>query len=150
MREKRKDGMLSHGFLLDRDVSKVASLSPKKRTKTLANVGLPEDASDPEIVKKAWARGTIVTGNGDDFVREINRFLAQTKKAECHEMFGLVVLPIGYERSQDKTNLRLGKERLTWTDVAHRNYNVRVKRNGATEVQRFPRCAYCLKNEKKN
>jgi len=40
MREKRKEGMLSHGFLLDKDVSKVASLFPKKRTKTIADIGL--------------------------------------------------------------------------------------------------------------
>jgi hypothetical protein len=32
-------------------------------------------AKDSEIVKKAWERQlTVVTGNGDDFVREINAF----------------------------------------------------------------------------
>jgi hypothetical protein len=54
MREKRKDGMLSHGFLLDRDVSKTASLFPQKRTKTIAGLGLPQNASDAQIVKEAW------------------------------------------------------------------------------------------------
>jgi hypothetical protein len=155
MREKRKDGMLSYGFLLDRDVSKVASLFPKKRTKTLAEIGLAENARDSEIVREAWDRGlTIITGNGDDFVKEISKFLAQTKKSECHEMFGLVVLPSGYERQRRilhniETRMRLGNEKITWTDVAYRNCYVRVKRTGGTEVRRFPRCAYCLKNEKK-
>ena len=121
MREKRKDGMLSYGFLLDRDVSKAASLFPKKRTKTIADIGLPQNASDAEIVRAAWERQlTIVTGNGDDFVKEIAKFIALTKKAAdgCHEVFGLVVLPNGYERQRrilqdvEKT-LRLGKEPLT-------------------------------------
>jgi hypothetical protein len=158
MREKRKDGMLSHGFLLDRDVSKVASLFPKKRTKTIADIGLPPNATDAEIVRQAWERQlTSVTGNGDDFVKEINKFLAQTKKASdgCHEVFGLVVLPNGYERQRrilqdvEKT-LRLGKEPITWAGVAYRNCYVRVKRTGGTEVKRFPRCFYCQKNEMKS
>jgi len=113
--------MLSCGFLLDRDVSKAASLFPKKRTKTIADIGLPQNAPDAEIVKAAWERQlTIVTGNGDDFVREIKKFLAQTKKASdgCHEVFGLIVLPNGYETQRrilqnvEKT-LRLGKEAIT-------------------------------------
>lgn len=151
--------MLSYGFLLDRDVSKAASLFPKKRTKTIADIGLglPQNATDTEIVKAAWERQlTIVTGNGDDFVREITRFLAQTKKASdgCHEVFGLIVLPNGYERQRRilqniEQTLRLGKEAITWTDVAYRNCYVRVKRSGGTEVKRFPRCFCCQKNEMK-
>jgi Domain of unknown function (DUF5615) len=157
MREKRKDGMLSYGFLLDRDVSKAASLFPKKRTKTIADIGLPQNATDTEIVTAAWERQlTIVTGNGDDFVREITRFLDHTKKTSdgCHEVFGLIVLPNGYERQRRllqnvEQTLRLGKEAITWTDVAQRNCYVRVKRSGGTEVKRFPRCLYCQKNEMK-
>jgi len=81
MREKRKDGMFSYGFLLDRDVSKAAILFPKKRTKTIADIGLPPNASDAETVRAAWERQlTIVTGNGDHFVREINKFLAQNEE----------------------------------------------------------------------
>jgi hypothetical protein len=155
MREKRKDGMLSHVFLLDRDVSKTASLFPKKRTKTLADIGLPESAADSIIVREAWERGlTIVTGNGDDFVKHIQKFLSQTKRAECHEMFGLVVLPKGYEVQKRllrdvETKLRLGQEKITWADVANRNCYVLVKCKGGTVVRRFPRCSYCLKNEMK-
>jgi hypothetical protein len=50
MREKRKDGMLSHGFLLDRNVSKVASLFPEKRAKTIADIGLPPNATDAGVI----------------------------------------------------------------------------------------------------
>jgi len=153
MREKRKQSTLRHGFLLDRDVSKVASLFPKKRTKTLADAGISERATDPQIVRYAWEMGlTIVTGNGEDFVKEFHQFLARTMQADCHEMFGLVVLPNGYERQKRllqniEARLKFGNETITWADVAHRNLYVRVKRTGGTEVRRFPRCSYCLKNE---
>ena len=46
MRENRKDGMLAHGFLLDMDVSQVAVLFPRKRTKTIADIGLHQNATD--------------------------------------------------------------------------------------------------------
>jgi len=153
MREKRKDGLSSYGFLLDRDVSKVISLFPRKRTKTLADVGLSEKAMDSEIVKEAWERRlTIVTGNGDDFVREIGVFQSQTKRKNCHELHGLVVLPNGFENQRrllqglaDK--LRLGSEVLTWADIAEKNCLVKVKRSGKPEVKRFKRCFYCQKQE---
>jgi hypothetical protein len=155
MREKRKDGLASYGFLLDRDVSKVVSLFPKKRTKTLADVGLSEKARDSEIVKEAWERRlTIVTGNGDDFVREIEAFQNRTKRNDCHELHGLVVLPNGYEHQKRllqglEGKLRLGNEMLTWSDVAQKNCLVRVKKSGKPEVKRFKRCFYCQKLELK-
>jgi hypothetical protein len=153
MREKRKDGLRSYGFLLDRDVSKVASLFPRKRTKSLADVGLSERAKDSEIVRVAWERELIiVTGNGDDFVREINAFQDRTTRIDCHELFGLVVLPNGYERQKRllqglESKLRLGSESLTWTDVSRKNCFVRVMKNGNAEVRRFKRCFYCQKLE---
>ena len=153
MREKRKDGLPSYGFLLDRDVSKAASLFPRKRTNTLADVGLSERARDSEIIREAWERGlTVVTCNGDDFVREINAFQSRTTRTNCHELSGLVVLPNGYEHQkrllQDlQDNLRLGSEILTWADVAQKNCLVRVKKNGKPEVRRFKRCFYCQKLE---
>lgn len=155
VREKRKDGMYSYGFLLDRDVSKAASLFPKKRTKTIADIGFPTDAADSKIIKEAWERKLIiVTGNGDDFVKEIQKFLDQTKRDECHEMYGLLVLPNGYERQKRllqniEERLKLGKEKLSWADVADRNCCVKVTRLGAAEVRRFPRCFFCQKNEQK-
>jgi hypothetical protein len=153
VREKRKDGLASYGFLLDRDVSKIASLFPRKRTKTLADVGLSEKARDSEIVREAWKRElTIVTGNGDDFAREINAFQSRTTRADCHELYGLVVLPNGYEQQRRllqgiEDKLRLGSEKLTWADIAQKNCLVRVKKNGKPDVRRFKRCFYCQKRE---
>ena len=145
--------MYSYGFLLDRDVSKAASHFPKKRTKTIADIGLPKNAPDSEIIKEAWERKLIiVTGNGDDFVKEIQKFLDQTKRDECHEMYGLLVLPNGYERHKRllqniEERLKLGKEKLSWADVADRNCCVKVTRLGAAKVRRFPRCFFCQKRE---
>jgi hypothetical protein len=53
MREKRKDPTPKYGFLLDRDVTKAASLFPAKRVHTIEEVGLPQDATDAKIVQKS-------------------------------------------------------------------------------------------------
>jgi hypothetical protein len=151
MREKRKDPVLDYGFLLDRNAAKAASLFPKKRTQTIEQVGLLENATDAQIVRKAWdLRLTIVTANGDDFVKEILRFQDQTKISDCHEMFGLVVLPNGYESQKrllqrGRKKLRPGDEKLTWADVAKKNCYVRLKTGGNPEVTKLPRCFYCKK-----
>jgi hypothetical protein len=54
VREKRKDGLFSYGFLPDRDVSKASSLFPRKRTKTIADIGLQQGTSDAEIARAVW------------------------------------------------------------------------------------------------
>jgi hypothetical protein len=151
--EKLKDPKLKQGFLLDRNFAKAALLLPKKRVRTLADVSLSENATDAQIVRKAWdLRLTIVTANGDDFIREIKKFQDQTKRKDCHEMFGLVILPNGYENQKRVLQiagerLRLGTEKLTWWDVADKNCCVRIKRVGNPEVKRFPRCFYCQQLE---
>lgn len=138
---------------MDRNVSKVAPLFPAKRSRIIAQVGLLENATDAEIVRKAWDLClTIVTANGDDFVKEITRFQNQTTRVNCHEMFALVVLPNGYEsqrRLLQRTGekLRLGTEKLTWGDVALKNWYVRLKKRANPEVKRFKRCFYCQKNQ---
>jgi hypothetical protein len=151
MREKRKDPMLKYGFLFDRDVSKASSLFPASRVRTVAEAGLPDDATDAAIVRKAWElRLTVVTANGDDFVSEFNEFLSQTKRTDCHDMFGLVILPNGYENQRRslkgiEKKLRLDGRRVTWAVVADKDCCVRVKKEGNPEVTRFPRCFYCRK-----
>ncbi len=149
MREKRKDPTPPFGFLLDRDVSKAASLFPPKRTRTISQVGVPDNATDREIVEKAWELGrTIVTANGDHFVREIEEYLNQTMQKTCHDMFGLVILPNGYEHQRQslkgvEERLRLDGKKITWSDVAKLDCCVRVKKTGNPEVTRFERCFYC-------
>jgi hypothetical protein len=153
MGEKLKDPKLELGFLLDRNAEKAAALFSGKRVRTLAAVGLAENATDAQVVRKARELSlTIVTVNGDDFVKEISKFQNQTKENDCHEVFGLVILPDGYENQKRLlqkagSKLRLGRKKLAWWDVAHKNRCVRIKRSGNPEVNRFPRCFYCRKLE---
>ena len=93
-----------------------------------------------------------MTGNGDDFVREINAFQSRTTRAVCHELYGLVVLSNRYERQKRllqglEDKLRLGSERLTWTDVAQKNCFVRVKNSGKPEVRRFSSASIVRNNK---
>jgi len=151
MREKRKDPKPKYGFLFDRDVSKAASFFPAKRVWTMEQVGLPENATDSEIVRKASDLGlTIVTANGDDFVGEFEKYLSQVKQAECHDMYGLVILPNGYENQRRslkgiEKKLRLDGKKVTWAVVSDKDCRVRVKTEGSPDVTRFPRCFYCQK-----
>src|SRR6266446_860101 len=90
MGEKLKGPRLEYGFLLDRNVSKVAPMFPAKRSRTIAQVGLLENATDAEIVRKAWDLClTIVTANGDAFVKEITRFQNQTTRSIAAKCLGL-------------------------------------------------------------
>jgi hypothetical protein len=144
---------MGYAFLLDEDVRAAKSLFPKGRAKTVTDLGLRSDAADREVVLAAWeGRYIIVTGNADDFIPEIMRFLKKTKKAECHELFGLVVLPNGYLTQKRilgraANTLRFGGRKLTWADIWRDNYFVRVGKSGSPEVKRFPRCQFCRKLE---
>jgi hypothetical protein len=123
-------------FLLDRDVSKAASLFPARRTRTIAEVGLAGNAKDAAVVEKAWElEAIIVTANGDDFLREARKFLRSTKRKDCHDLFGLVILPNKYEiqkRTLDEIGLRLRfrNSRISWDEVWRQNLCVRVKTTG--------------------
>jgi len=140
-----------YGFLVDRDVAKAASFFPHKRTHTTAQMGLADNASDEAIVKLAWERqSTIVTGNGDDFIKEMLRFQRRTAKRDCHDLFGLIILPNGFEIQKRalagiQGRLRFGGKRITWADVWTKNYCVRIPKSGNPTISTLPRCLYCLK-----
>jgi hypothetical protein len=146
--------MNRYKFLLDRDVSKAISLFPAQRARTVSDVGLPDNAPDAAIVKKARElEATIVTANGDDFLEEMRYFSQQTKKKDCHDLFGLVVLPSKFETqkstlSQLGSRLRFGGKKIGWHDVWRKNLCVRVKTAGPPEIRKLPRCFYCQKMEK--
>jgi hypothetical protein len=141
--------MTNYRFLLDRDVIKTASLFPKKRTLTVRS----ENATDRQIVEQACNdQCIIVTANGKDFRREIDKFLRETKRNECHDLCGLVILPSGYEIQKRllkdmEARMRYGEKPVSWFDVWRRSYCVRVKKGGPAEVRPLPRCSYCLKRE---
>ena len=140
--------------LLDRDVSKAVALFPARRAQTIADVGLSKNAKDGVIVKKAWElEAIVVTANGTDFVREVQKFLGQTKRKDCHDLFGLVILPNKFEiqkrtLSDLSARLRFSGRKITWYDVWRKNLCVRVKATGNPEVTQLPRCFYCHKAER--
>lgn len=145
--------MSEYRFLIDRSANSAAVLFAGKRVRTLEKVGLPENASDAEIVRIAWEhRCIMVTANGDDFVREIEKFQRKQMEKECHELYGLVILPnesANQERLMrqlQKKKPRFGNKDVEWSDVWEKNLCVRVKRDGVPEVKRFSRCHYCEKN----
>ena len=132
--------MTGYKFLVDRDVSKIASRLPRKRTLTLERVELPEDADDSEIVQEVYDRKCIiVTANGEHFVRKMLLFMRVQKKKQCYDLNGLIVLPSGYEHQKRlledaEARLRFGGKKLTWSDVWAKDYYVRIRKSGVHEV----------------
>jgi hypothetical protein len=143
--------MTNYKFVFDNNCEKAAIFFPKRRIVTLRQAGLTAKASDRQIVERASERQwIIVTVNGDDFIAEINRYLKETKKLECHDLSGLVILPSDHEvqrhamhRVEEK--LVFSGRRITWKDVWRLDCCVRIKKNGKVQVTRFPRCFYCEK-----
>ncbi len=145
--------MTSYKFLFDHNCSDAAQFFPKRRTLTLKRAGLASDATDRQIVEMASERRwVIVTVNGEDFIDEIRRYLTQTKKLNCHDLSGLVILPSGHEVQrrvlvQTERKLLLNGKRIGWKDVWDLDCCVRIGRDGRVQVSRFERCFYCKKND---
>lgn len=145
--------MQPYCFLIDRSAAKAGTLFPQSRVQTLNSLDIAEDASDEEIVRKAWLhRCTIVTANGDDFVTEICKFQKKQMRKLCHELNGLIIVPNEFEvqrqiiKSAHK-KLRFGGKPIGWPDVWSDNLCVRLTKGRAPIVTRFPRCFYCEKLE---
>jgi hypothetical protein len=143
--------MSVYKFLFDNNCEKAALLFPKRRTVTLKQAGVSPKATDREIVEIACEnQWIIVTVNGDDFVSEINRYLKQTKKTECHDLSGLVILPNGHELQRQalrniEDKLILDGKHISWKEVWKLDCRVRVTKT-RLRVNRFERCFYCKKN----
>jgi hypothetical protein len=150
---KFKEGDKTYTFLLDRNVEALVDLFPRGRAKTASQKGIPDVATDAEIVRNAWlAQETIVTADSRDFRRAITRFFGQRRAGNCTCMFGLVVLPsvLATQRRLLKNRLRdlegrlhVGRRRRTWKDVSHQNYEVRVGRTGRARLTELPLCREC-------
>ena len=142
----------SYKFLFDNNCVSAAQFFPGRRVMTLKKAHLTANASDRRIVEVASERcWIIVTVNGDDFIAEIRRYLAQSKKDECHDLSGLVILPSDHEVQrgalrQIERKLMLDGTSIGWRDVWLLDCCVRVSKNGTVQVNRFERCFYCSKN----
>jgi hypothetical protein len=145
--------MRRYRFLVDRDVEKAAPHLPRKSTLTFKKLGLRDNAPDDVVGKTAYERECVIlTANEQDFLAAIKEFQRHTAKRTCRELRGLVVLPSGYESQrriliEAAEQLRFGGKPITWADVAEQNYFVKLKKRGAPEVRRLPRCPYCERVE---
>src|SRR3954468_13587672 len=74
--------------------TRLRDFSADKRVITLAQAKISPAAPDAEIIAEARELGAIiVTANGDDYGKEIKRFLQKSQKNDCYDLFGLVVIP---------------------------------------------------------
>jgi len=96
---------------------------------------------------------TIVTSNGDHFIREIHKAQKRDINPRCEDCWGLVILPnvdSVREYAMKKTNLKsgvkVGKIRLPWRSVGWANLCVRVSSEGRVSVSRFTRCKFCQRD----
>jgi hypothetical protein len=146
--------MYGYRFLVDNDCRGVVSLLPSGRALSLKDVGLPENASDQDIIEEAVSRRyIIVTAVGYDFVDKVNRFVASSSRKEwgCHDAAGLVVVP-NDQASQERLipraeeRLRLDERQIGWPDVWSESLLVRIKKDENHEVRRLDRCPICVEN----
>jgi hypothetical protein len=148
--------MRGYRFLLDNDSQAASAYLPEKRIVTFDQADLAEDAPDAEVVAMARAMGCIiVTANGPDFEKEIKRFLQKSQRKDCHDLYGLVVIP-NAAAAQARVLPGLGRKLrykgkpIFWEDVWFENYLVSVHSDGSVEVRELGRCFYCnkLKNKR--
>jgi len=144
--------VIPYRFLFDRDVEAAASVFPQSRVLTLARVALPPTATDEEIIDAACTRSCIiVTANGKDFRPAAVKYIRQSSvrgQGRCHDLRGLVVLPIGLEAQrrllrEGPQRMRYGGEPVTWADVWGRSFYVKFAREGPAVVNPLPRCRVC-------
>jgi len=149
-RRQRAYDVPPYRFLMDRDVAKAGALiAASNRVLHLADLGLPEHAADSDIVERAADEyAIIVTANGQDFGREIENFQKKQMRDNCHDLFGLLILPNLYEiqvRLLPKLNgqLRFEGALIDWRIVQIDNLSVRLTDNGEVKVNPMSRCQYC-------
>jgi len=137
-------------FPIDRSVAKAGSLIPASsdRVLYLRDIGRAENAADFVIVE--WAADEqviIVRANGRDFLGAVDLYQKKQMWNECHDLYGLLILPNHYESQRrflpkvtDK--LRFEGRPITWRHVQISNLAVRLTDDGRVKVTPLARCRY--------
>lgn len=154
---ERSYSVRPYRFLVDRSVAKAGSLIPTSadRVLRLRDIRLPENAADSVIVERAADEQLIiVTANGRDFLGAIETYQKKQMWDECHDLYGLLVLPNHYasqQRSLPKLTARLRFEGspISWRHVQINNLAVRLTDDGDTKVTPLAHCRYCLELDPK-
>ena len=133
------------GFLYDKDCqSGVVRWALSPGVTTTRN-------EDAETV--AEARGqcrTLVTSNGDDFLRYIKEAQKKDNNKNCEDCWGLVILPNAdlvrdypLRRANVRKGIRVGGRLIPWKAVGYANLCIKLDREGRVRTARFERCQYC-------
>jgi hypothetical protein len=135
------------GFICDKDSSSeiVQKYFPSRVTKY---------KRDPESVEEARDQArTVVTSNGDDFVRFIREAQKRSIFPRCDDCWGLVIIPnhdfqreYAFKKAAVKTGVLLGGRRLPWKAVLWANLCVRITSDGKVQVSKFERCEHCQRD----
>jgi hypothetical protein len=130
------------GFLVDADAGAARSFFGRAVEATAHD--------DPDIVREAWDdRRTIVTSNGRDFTRYIQKFQNPPNKPNCRDLWGLLVIPNAQlDREKGLEAIRHGLNMpqiglLRWPAAGLMNLCVHLTADGKTEIRRFKRCPFC-------
>lgn len=139
---------------LDQSVNHLEDMFPSKKVVTNETLGLPQHASDDEVVAEASAGGNLlITANRmhHDFENAIKSRVAQSSKKGngCTRTSGLVLLFSNDELVQRRMLTRLedrlifeGK-RINYQYVHSENLLVKVYSDGTTNISRLPKCRHC-------
>jgi hypothetical protein len=134
------------GFIYDRDCCSeiVRAFFPR-------GVITKHKRNDPATVLEAKeAIRTIITSNGDDFIRYIGASQRVDNRKTCADSWGMIWLPNG-DRDRDNALSRLGIEHgikldgrlVPWSTLGYLNLCVHVLRDGRLNLMRFRRCKFC-------
>lgn len=130
------------GFLVDADAEAALKVLPEEAKKATKH-------DDPDIVEEAWDEGrTIVTSNGDHFLRHIAVFQNRTDNDACRDLWGLLVIPNNQlvrdrELPAIRRGLKVSIGLLRWRGAGFLNLYIRLTAEGQIQIQRFKRCFFC-------
>jgi hypothetical protein len=133
------------GFLYDKDCQ-------SEVVRRVLKPGIiTQEQLDPDTVAEARDDcRTIVTSNGDHFIRYISDAQKKPNNSRCEDCWGLVILPsadFSREHAFQKANIRngiqLGGATIPWKAVAYANICVRLHKDGRVQISRFKRCQFC-------
>jgi hypothetical protein len=142
--------MANYKFLLDNSVCSLAQSFPKDSTLQLADIGLPKDASDEQIID-AGSQYIMVTTNRKHFEPQIDAYVATSSRKPngCSRVEGLIILLANDKHIQKLSIERASKQlifeakAITWKEVHDRCLKVIIEASGKARVSKLPRCRHC-------
>ena len=127
-------------ILLDRSLSPaLRACFPGKQVLTTESIGLPQQASDEEIIALASVKKyLLVAANRAHFIDKAQKYVATTSKKPngCARVCGLILLVPNEKELQERAlsglegRLTFEQEKITYNDVHDRDLIVHVESTG--------------------